>query len=672
MKYDIKQKIKKDIDEDIDEREAKTKIYYLDRMVEELQKGYLCVFAGAGLSAASGYVDWKTLLKPMGEQLGLNLNMDLTLLAQYYENEFTRDELNRRIMQEFAKIPQKNDNMELLATMPISRYWTTNYDSIIEDTLVKEGKIVDVIKDQLQFKYHSPERDAIVFKMHGNRELPDRAVLCKDDYEKYDETRVIFTQGLMMDLISNTFLFIGFSFSDPNLDRIISILRRNFKGETLKKHYCFLRNVQLNDYINHIKEEDDESIYLKAKEQFLQDKNAQKYKISYMRKYGIETILVNEFEEIKLILRYMRDNLLLNTVFISGGLNPQTPNEYGAFQKKERDNLGLGKAELFIMDLSNELIYQGYKIITGFGVGVGNYVVTGAYKNRERKGRLKFEDKVYIQPIISVEEENPKIKNSIRKEMIDKCGINIVIFGKSNEDTSEDRVVKDGTYVEYDISEEMNKIIIPVGATGFTSRIIYDREKKKWMDNLALYERLGNRNSSNQELIEGIMSAIKYKKKKREEEMKDLLIKYIGKDIRGKKKVFVSFEYKSSIDYLCEINAVIKKTQNYYPIEETEKCDPSEIEQWINDKVHDADLIIVIFNNEFQKSKWTEYEVKMCSAKKIPFLFLINDKQNLTIEMLKDYIHKLSISKYDIFQWEKMEDFNKIPQKLDQLLENFP
>ena len=162
-----------------------------------------------------------------------------------------------------------------------------------------------------------------------------------------------------------------------------------------------------------------------------------------------------------------------------------------------------------------------------------------------------------------------------------------------------------------------------------------------------------------------------YKKKKREEEMKDLLIKYIGKDIRGKKKVFVSFEYKSSIDYLCEINAVIKKTQNYYPIEETEKCDPSEIEQWINDKVHDADLIIVIFNNEFQKSKWTEYEVKMCSAKKIPFLFLINDKQNLTIEMLKDYIHKLSISKYDIFQWEKMEDFNKIPQKLDQLLENF-
>lgn len=62
-------------------REANTKIYYLDRMVEEIQKGYFCVFAGAGLSAASGYVDWKTLLEPMGRQLGLNMNMDLTLLA---------------------------------------------------------------------------------------------------------------------------------------------------------------------------------------------------------------------------------------------------------------------------------------------------------------------------------------------------------------------------------------------------------------------------------------------------------------------------------------------------------------------------------------------------------------------------------------------------------------
>lgn len=73
--------IKKQVERELRIQEADTKIYYLDRMVEEMRRGYFCVFAGAGLSAASGYVDWKTLLEPMGRQLGLNMNMDLTLLV---------------------------------------------------------------------------------------------------------------------------------------------------------------------------------------------------------------------------------------------------------------------------------------------------------------------------------------------------------------------------------------------------------------------------------------------------------------------------------------------------------------------------------------------------------------------------------------------------------------
>ena len=144
-------------------KDASTKIIFLDRIVDEMKRGYLNIFAGAGLSAASGYVDWKTLLEPMSKALGLNLNMDLTLLAQYYKNEYTRSELNRAILNEFAKIPGQNDNMQILASLPIQRYWTTNYDSIIEDTLRKNGKVVDVIIDQVQFKNHTLDRDAVVF-----------------------------------------------------------------------------------------------------------------------------------------------------------------------------------------------------------------------------------------------------------------------------------------------------------------------------------------------------------------------------------------------------------------------------------------------------------------------------------------------------------------------------
>lgn len=658
MKLDLS-KTEKEIDYSIKQREANTKVYYLDRMVDELKNGYLCVFAGAGLSAASGYVDWKALLKPMGEQLGLNMNMDLTLLAQYYENKFTRDELNRRIMAEFAKIPQRNDNMEILASMPIVRYWTTNYDSIIEDTLRKNGKIVDVIKDQLQFKYHSPERDAVVFKMHGDREIPDKAILCKNDYETYDEERVIFAQGLMMDLISNTFLFIGFSFSDPNLDRIISIVRRNFKGASLKKHYCFLRDIKLEDYIG------SDGDIGKVKEQYMQDKNAQECKIGYMRDYGIETILIDEFSQITQMLKYMSDKLKLSSIFISGGLNSNRPNDYGEFQRGDR--VTLGKAEEFIMDLSNTLIEENYKLVTGFGVGVGNYVVAGAYKNRDRNTQRKFEEKVCIQPIISVEDDRLDIKNKIREVLLEKCGIVIFVFGKSVLDVEKEDLKEDGTYIEYGISKEMEKIIIPVGATGFTTKIIYNEEKAQWAENDNIYQILGDKSLDNSKLISNILQAIEYKKYKREEEMRKALIKNIFEENR--KKVFVSFHYKSSVEYLSKITDVIKKSGHYWISEEIEKCDNTKIQQWIDDKIEDADVLVVIFNKEFSDSKWTEYEVRMGIKYNIPFLFLVNEDGSEEItQYLNKYIKQKGIKKYIVLKWKKISDFQKIPSMLNKLL----
>lgn len=649
----------KELEYSIKQREANTKVYYLDRMVDELKNGYLCVFAGAGLSAASGYVDWKALLKPMGEQLGLNMNMDLTLLAQYYENKFTRDELNRRIMAEFAKIPQRNDNMEILASMPIVRYWTTNYDSIIEDTLRKRDKIVDVITDQLQFKYHSPERDAVVFKMHGDRELPDKAILCKNDYETYDEDRIIFTQGLMMDLISNTFLFIGFSFSDPNLDRIISILRRNFKGASLKKHYCFLRDIQLKDYIG-----SDGNIG-KVKEQYMQDKNAQECKISYMRKYGIETILIDEFSQITQMLKYMSDKLKLSSIFISGGLNANRPNDYGGFQRSDRGTLG--KAESFIMDLSNTLIEENYKLVTGFGVGVGNYVVAGAYKNRDRNTQRKFEERVYIQPVISVEDDRLDVKNKIRETLLEKCGIVIFIFGKNLLDVDKEELNEDGTYIEYRISKKMEKIIIPVGATGFTTKIIYDEENTQWTEKKKIYQILGDKSLDNSKLISNILQAIEYKKYKREEEMRKALIKNIFEE--NKKKVFVSFHYKSAVEYLDKITDVIQNSECYCISKETEKCDNTKIQQWIDDKIKDADALVVIFNKEYSKSRWTEYEVEMSVEYNIPFLFLINENDGeYMTQSLNKYINQKRIEKYSVLKWKNTSDFQNIPSMLNKLL----
>lgn len=153
---------KERIEEDKLKQIMEQNISYLDEISEQMKLGYLSVFAGAGLSVASGYVDWKRLLEPLCKQMRLNSDKDLTEIAQYYKNEYGRQGLNDIVFNEFAKIPKNNENVTWLAKLPIKEYWTTNYDDIIEQEIQKRGKVVETIINQESFKYHDPRREVVI------------------------------------------------------------------------------------------------------------------------------------------------------------------------------------------------------------------------------------------------------------------------------------------------------------------------------------------------------------------------------------------------------------------------------------------------------------------------------------------------------------------------------
>ena len=95
------------------------------------------------------------------------------------------------------------------------------------------------------FKYHKIGREVAIYKMHGDKDSPDDVVLTKEDYQNYDIDRGIFTRMLSVELIRKSFVFIGFSFNDPNLERILSIAKQTLQGKAPQTHYCFMRKVQL-------------------------------------------------------------------------------------------------------------------------------------------------------------------------------------------------------------------------------------------------------------------------------------------------------------------------------------------------------------------------------------------------------------------------------------------
>src|ERR1043165_2228444 len=106
---------------------------FLKDFTTALDEGYAALFAGAGLSRPSGYVDWKELLRGVADDLGLSVDVetDLISLAQFHVNvRQGRTRLNQLVVDEFTKDTKTTENHKLIANLPIRTVWTTNYDTL--------------------------------------------------------------------------------------------------------------------------------------------------------------------------------------------------------------------------------------------------------------------------------------------------------------------------------------------------------------------------------------------------------------------------------------------------------------------------------------------------------------------------------------------------------------
>ena len=169
------------------------------------------MFIGAGFSKNSGFVDWKELIRKIADDLELDVDKeyDLVALAQYcYNKNGNRSIINDTIFNEFTKEATIDENHKIMAQLPIFTFWTTNYDTLIEDALTDANRIVDKKSKNKHLSLTKAHRDAIVYKMHGDKSDPDEAVLIKDDYEKYYREHTSFITTLSGDLISKTFLLV--------------------------------------------------------------------------------------------------------------------------------------------------------------------------------------------------------------------------------------------------------------------------------------------------------------------------------------------------------------------------------------------------------------------------------------------------------------------------------
>lgn len=421
----------------------------MKNLLEEIKRNNLIVFAGAGLSKGAGYPDWKELASDIVEELGLDVKKetDMIALVQYAYNSKrkNRNYINEIIKNKYLDDSKFSNDMDILARLPIRYYWTTNYDLLIERTLKKLNKVVDVKIYQDDLSNNIYNRDVVLYKIHGDANKPNDAVLTRDDYEEFTGNRGFFIDKLIGELVSSTFLFIGYSFNDPNFEKLLAQIRMKLSKNS-RTHYYFLKRVSRTEF--------------SCDEDFEYQKIKQRLQIEDLSYYYLEPIIVDNFSEITVFLQELEHRLKIKNVFISGSAF-----EYG-------EKWDFQRAKTLVQSLSTKLVQNGNKIITGYGLGVGGFVIEGvslAIDPTKQNVSNHFELHPFPQKI--QKDENPQeIWRGHREKIIAMSNYAVFVFGNKVVDGK--IVEANGVFNEFQIADKLGLKIIPIGSTGFVAQKI--------------------------------------------------------------------------------------------------------------------------------------------------------------------------------------------------------
>ena len=464
---------------------------FLKDYVAALHDGDAALFVGAGLSRPSGFVDWKELLRDCAKELGLDVKreQDLVAVAQYHLNSRNRDRsrLNQILTNEFGKPGLITDNHKTIARLPIKTVWTTNFDTLLERAYDDDDVTVDVKPTDKSIARTKRGRDVVLYKMHGDIATPEEVIICKDDYERYAREHTIFQQVLESDLVSKTFLFLGFSFTDPNLNYMLGHLR-SLLQDSKREHFAVMRRVNSADFTGKNK-----------RKEFLYEQNRQGHQVKDLLRYSIQTLLIDKYSEITEILKKIERCNNYRNVFVSGSAS-----DFGSFGQERMQDLS--------RELGFRLIKESYNLVSGFGLGIGSAVIMGALEKLYTAKRPSVEKRLTLRPFPQKQltgKAKKDFNRKYREDMLERCGFALFIAGnKQNK-------IAPGVLEEFEIAKSMGRTVIPLGATGFAAEKIWQELSSEIKQHYSgsvskkVFARLNDRSLSNTEILSAAVEIMK-------------------------------------------------------------------------------------------------------------------------------------------------------------------
>lgn len=217
-------------------------------LLDDFVNNRVIPFVGAGFSKNADVPEGLTM--PDWNELGKLAAAEITDYVydnnaidalSYYEDLYSRTKLVEFLMRElhFGKI-QPGATYRAFCDLFTGIVCTTNFDSLLEDTLTLLHRPVSVVATKDRLTIGDRDESKIV-KLHGDFNHPDRMVITEKDYDLYIERNPIFATYIANLFITNTMLLIGYSLDDDDFRGIWQIIVSRL-GNMTQPAYCILVN----------------------------------------------------------------------------------------------------------------------------------------------------------------------------------------------------------------------------------------------------------------------------------------------------------------------------------------------------------------------------------------------------------------------------------------------
>lgn len=275
-----------------------------------------------------------------------------------------------------------------------------------------------------------------IYKLNGDINNLKNIVITQSDLEDYMEKHKILLTFLKKELVSNTFLFLGYSFKDTLALSCLSEINQCL-GNSCNYHYAIIP-----------KDNDDPCF-----EMFIEDLE---------KRYHVKTLVVDTYNDISLVLEKLNYNVCRKKVFVSGAFDSISSTE-----------------EQFAIKLCNSLVFrildEKFRIISGMGYRLGNFIGGYGLDYLAQKNKTYDIERYLLMrpmPVHTTEKE----RVIYRTELIQQANTSLFMFGQSAHNSNNH--FSEGVWAEYQISKNLHKYIIPIGASGYESKLIWEDVKK--------------------------------------------------------------------------------------------------------------------------------------------------------------------------------------------------